>query len=76
MDKLISDVLLYTPLHRCASVGRPTRTYLQQLCTDTGCSLEDLPKAMDDREREREREREKERERERVREIGAISVTR
>ena len=25
------------------SVGWPTRTYLQQLCTDTGCSLEDLP---------------------------------
>ena len=23
--------------------------YLQQLCTDTGCSLEDLPEAMDDR---------------------------
>ena len=28
------------------SVGRPARTYLQQLCTDTGCSLEDLPEAM------------------------------
>ena len=29
--------------------GRPARTYLQQLCTDTGYSPEDLPEAMDDR---------------------------
>ena len=33
-----------------ASVERLTRTYLQQICTDTGCSLEDLPEAMDDRD--------------------------
>ena len=25
-------------------------TYLQQLCTDTECSLEDLPEAMDNKE--------------------------
>ena len=30
--------------------GRPARTYEQQLCDDTGCSPEDLPEAMDDRE--------------------------
>ena len=30
--------------------GRPARTYIQQLCADTGCSLENLPGAMDDRE--------------------------
>ena len=29
--------------------GRPARTYIQQLCADTGCSSEDLPEAMDDR---------------------------
>ena len=48
--KLISDVLLWIPSHECASVGQPSRTYLQQLCTDTGCSLEDWPEAMDDRD--------------------------
>ena len=40
----------WTFSHRRTSVGRPTRTYVQQLCTDTGCSLEDLPEAMDDRD--------------------------
>ena len=49
MDGLISDVLLWTPLHGRAKAGRPARTYIQQLCADTGCSPEDLPKAMDDR---------------------------
>ena len=39
-------------------VGRPTRTYQQQLCTDTGCSLEDLPEAMDDRDKWQEKVRE------------------
>ena len=36
-DELTSDVLLWTLSHRRASVGRPARTYLQQLCVDTGC---------------------------------------
>ena len=49
-DELISDVLLWTPSHRQAKVGRPARTYIQQLCAYTGCSSEDLPEAMDDRE--------------------------
>ena len=51
-DELISDVLLWTPLHGWAKAAR---TYIQQLCADTGCSLEDLPEAMDDREVWRER---------------------
>ena len=38
------------------SVGQPTRTYLLQLCTDTGCSLEDLPGVMDYRDGWMERE--------------------
>ena len=42
-DKHISNILHWTPSHGCASVRWPARTYLQQLCTDTGCSLEDLP---------------------------------
>ena len=56
-DELISDVLLWTPTHGCARVGRPARTYIQQLCEDTGCNPEDLPEAMNDREKWRERVR-------------------
>ena len=48
-DELISDVLLWTPAYGQAKAGRPARTYIQQLCEDTGCNPEDLPKAMNDR---------------------------
>ena len=54
-DELISNVLLWTPSHGRASVGRPARTYLQQLSKNTGCRLEDLPGAMDDRDERQER---------------------
>ena len=47
-DKQISDVLIWTLSHE--HVGRPTRTYLQHLCTDTGCILEDLKETKDDRD--------------------------
>ena len=50
MDALISDVLLWTPSHGRAKAGRPVRTYIQQLCADTGCSSEELSEAMDNRE--------------------------
>ena len=50
-DELISDVLLWTPSHGRAKAGRPVRTYIQQLCEDTGCSPKDLLEAMNDRER-------------------------
>ena len=56
-DELISDVLLWTPTYGRAKAGRPPRTYIQQLCEDTGCSLEDLPEAMNDWEKWRERAR-------------------
>ena len=56
-DELISDVLLWTPTYGRAKAGRPARTYIQQLCKDTGCSPEDLPEAMNDREEWRERVR-------------------
>ena len=56
-DKLISDVLLWTPTYSRAKAGWPTRTYIQQLCEDTECSPEDLPKALSDREKWRERVR-------------------
>ena len=29
-----------------ASAGQPAKTYLHQLYADTGCRLEDLPRAM------------------------------
>ena len=63
-DELIRDVLLWTPTHSRAKAGRPARTYIQQLCEDTGCCPEDLPRAMNDREEWRER----------VRDIRATSV--
>ena len=47
-DELISDVLLWTPTNDRAKAGRPAQTYIQQLCEDTGCSPEDLPKVMND----------------------------
>ena len=53
-DELISDVLQWTPAYGQAKAGRPSRTYIQQLCKDTGCRPEDLPKAMNDREGWRE----------------------
>ena len=56
-DELISDVLLWTPSHGRAKSERPARTYIQQLCEDTGCSPEDLPEAMNYREGWRERVR-------------------
>ena len=54
-DELVGDVLLWTPTYGRAKAGRPARTYIQQLCEDTGCSREDLPEAMNDREKWRER---------------------
>ena len=64
-DELISDVLLWTPTHGCAKAGWPPRTYIQQLCEDTGCCPEDLPEMMNDREKWWER----------VRDIRASSTT-
>ena len=54
-DEIISDVLLWIPAYGQAKAGRPARTYIQQLCEDTGCNPEDLPKAMNDKEKWRER---------------------
>ena len=57
MDELISDVPLWISSHDQAKARRPTRTYIQQLCEDKGCSPEDLPEAMNDKEEWRERVR-------------------
>ena len=64
-DELISDLLLWTHSYGRVKAGRPARTYLQQLCEDTGCSPEDLPEAMKDRDEWRER----------VKDIGAGGMT-
>ena len=49
-DELISDILLWTPSHGHATAGRTARTYIQQFWADIGCSPENLPEAMDDRD--------------------------
>ena len=56
-DELLRDVLPWTPAYGQSKAGRPARTYIQQLCDDTGCNPEDLPEAMNDRETWRERVR-------------------
>ena len=56
-DEIISDVFLWTPTYGRVKAGRPARTYIQQLCENTGCSPGDLPEAIDDREKWRERVR-------------------
>ena len=49
-DELISDVLPRTLSHGRTKAGQAPRTYMQQHCEDTGCSPEDLPEAMNNRE--------------------------
>ena len=56
-DEIVSDVLLWTPAYGQSKAERPARTYIQQLCDDTGFSPEDLPEALNDRETWRERVR-------------------
>ena len=56
-DELISDVFLWIPSYGQAKAGRPSQTYIQQLHEDTGCSPDDLPEVMNDREKWRERVR-------------------
>ena len=54
-DEIIRDVFLWTPTYSREKAGRPARTYIQQVCEDTGCSPEDLPEAVNDRKKWRER---------------------
>ena len=54
-DKLISDILQWIYSYTRAKAGRQSRTYIQQICADTVCSLEGLPGAMDDRNEWREK---------------------
>ena len=49
-DEVVSGLILSTPKHGKAKVGRPSKTYTIQLTEDADCQLEDLPIAMEDRE--------------------------
>ena len=64
-DELKSGILPWTPPHGWAKAGWPARSYIQQLCADTGYSLENHLGAMNDRDRGQEK----------VREIRAGSAT-
>ena len=50
-DELLGNILQWTPMHEHTRVGQLTKTYTHQLC------LEDLPRAMTDREGWQERSR-------------------
>ena len=57
-DEHISDVLLWILTPGRPGVGRSAKTHTYQLCADTGFSLEDLPRTMDDRDGWRKRVKE------------------
>ena len=46
----VNEVLLWTPSYGRVKAGWPACIYIQQLCEDTGWSLENLPEVMNDRE--------------------------
>ena len=50
-DKLISNILLWTPTYGHTSINWPAKTYIHRFCVDTGYHLENLPKAMANRDR-------------------------
>ena len=54
---VFASIAMSSATHGRAKAGRPARTYIQQLCKDTGFCPEDLPRAMNDREEWRERVR-------------------
>ena len=49
-DQVVSDLILWTPNHGKANVGRPSETYTKQLTGNADCQFEDLTRAMEDRE--------------------------
>ena len=55
-EQPVSDILLRSPTHRCTSIGQLARSYIHQPCADTWCCLEDLSRAMNDRDGWWERE--------------------
>ena len=57
-DELVSDLLMWQPRHGKRTPGRPCKTYINQLVEDTGCTAEELPTLMNDREGWRKRVKE------------------
>ena len=51
MDKLMSKVHIWVPTHEHISIDQLAKTYRHHLYMDTGCHLEYLVGAMDDRDR-------------------------
>ena len=49
-DEVAKDLILWTPKHGKAKVGRPSKAYIKQLTENADCQLEDLPRTMEDRE--------------------------
>ena len=49
-EEVIHKLLLWEPSHGRRGRGRPPRTFINQLCDDTGLEKEDLGKAMEDRD--------------------------
>ena len=48
--ELASDVIIWQPTHGKRKRGRPRRTYVYQLMDDTLCDVNDITKAMEDRD--------------------------
>ena len=49
-NEVVSDVLLWLPIHGRRSRGRPAKTFVDQLMEDTSCNYEELPNALMTRE--------------------------
>ena len=47
-EEIVKDVLLWTPNHGTIKIG-PRKTYVKQLCDDTGLTTEGLKTTMKDR---------------------------
>ena len=55
-DELVSEVITWQPTHGKANVGRPHKTYHQQIAEDAGChNTDELETMMQDRDGWRER---------------------
>ena len=52
--ELARDLLLWQPSHGKRFRGRPPLTYIDQLVKDTGCRTEELPAAMNERDKWKE----------------------
>ena len=55
-DEIITNELLWAPNYRHNSVYRSVKNYIRQLCADTRCHIENLQRAIADRDGRRFRE--------------------